>query len=185
GGAFRRAGRGRAGQGGGLGLRELGVGPGRERAVAAALGPRGSALLADDVQAGLRLLEQAHAAGLGNLTVLVGARPAELVERYAVVPRAELLNSRVPAVTTEGFGYDPERGELWFAGETAEAVWLELEARRRALAAEVQRLQENPAAPPPAADPRLVAAGERLVRALAGAGEAGRWFEAPLRARVD
>src|SRR5207248_402373 len=70
-------------------------------------------------------------------------------------------------------------------GETAEAVWLELEARRRALAAEVQRLQENPAAPPPAADPRLVAAGERLVRALAGAGEAGHRFEAPLRARVD
>ena len=172
-------------QGARLALSELEVEPGRERAVAAALGPRGSALLADDVRTGLALLEEAHAAGLGNLTVLVGARPAELVERYAVVPRAELLNSRVPAVTTEGFGYDPERGELWFAGETAEAVWLELEARRRALAAEVQRLQENPAAPPPAADPRLVAAGERLVRALAGAGEAGHRFEAPLRARVD
>ena len=168
-----------------LALSELEVEPGRERAVAAALGPRGSALLADDVRTGLALLEEAHAAGLGNLTVLVGARPAELVERYAVVPRAELLNSRVPAVTTEGFGYDPERGELWFAGETAEAVWLELEGRRRALAAEVQRLQENPAAPPPVADPRLVAAGERLVRALAGAGEAGHRFEAPLRARVD
>src|SRR5437763_204667 len=172
-------------QGARLALSELEVEPGRERAVAAALGPRGSALLADDVRTGLALLEEAHAAGLGNLPVLVGARPAELVERYAVVPRAELLNSRVPAVTTEGFGYDPERGELWFAGETAEAVWLELEARRRALAAEVQRLQENPAAPPPVADPRLVAAGVRLVRALAGASEAGRRFEAPLRARVD
>ena len=119
-----------------LALSELEVEPGRERAVAAALGPRGSALLADDVRTGLALLEEAHAAGLGNLTVLVGARPAELVERYAVVPRAELLNSRVPAVTTEGFGYDPERCELWFAGETAEAIWLELEARRRALAAD-------------------------------------------------
>ena len=172
-------------QGARLALSELDVAPGRERAVAAALGPRGSALLAEDVQAGLRLLEQAHAAGLGNLTVLVGARPAELVERYAVVPKAELLSSAVPAVTPEGFGYDPERGELWFAGETAEAVWLELEARRRALALEVERLQSNPAAPPPAADPRLVAAAERLVRALAGAGEAGRRFEAPLRARVD
>jgi chromosome segregation ATPase len=172
-------------QGARLALSELDVEPGRERAVAAALGPRGSALLADDVQGGLRLLEQAHAAGLGNLTVLVGARPAELVEHYAVVSKAELLSSPVPAVTPEGFGYDPERGELWFAGETAEAVWLELEARRRGLAAEIQRLQENPAAPPPAADPRLVAAGERLVRALAGAGEVGRRFEAPLRARVD
>ena len=168
-----------------LALSELDVEPGRERAVAAALGPRGSALLAEDVQAGLRLLEQAHAAGLGNLTVLVGARPAELVERYAVVSKAELLSSSVPAVTPEGFGYDPQRGELWFAGETAEAVWLELEARRRALALEVERLRSNPTAPPPAADPRLVAGGERLVRALAGAAEAGRRFEAPLRARVD
>src|SRR5437868_4397938 len=172
-------------QGARLALSELDVEPGRERAVAAALGPRGSALLADDVQGGLRLLEQAHAAGLGNLTVLVGARPAELVERYAVVSKDELLSSAVPAVTAEGFGYDPERGELWFAGETAEAVWLELEARRRALTLEIQRLQENPAAPPPAADPRLVAAGERLVRAPAGAGETGRRFAAPLRARVD
>jgi chromosome segregation ATPase len=172
-------------QGARLALSELEVEPGRERAVAAALGPRGSALLADDVQAGLRLLEQAHVAGLGNLTVLVGARPAELVERYAVVPKDELLSSPVPAVTPDGFGYDPERGELWFAGETAEAVWLELEARRRALALEVERLRSNPAAPPPAADPRPVAGGERLVRALAGAAEAGRRFEAPLRARVD
>src|SRR5256714_7260986 len=168
-----------------LALSELDVEPGRERAVAAALGPRGSALLADDVRGGLRLLEQAHAAGLGNLTVLVGARPAELVEHYAIVSKAELLSSPVPAVTPEGFGYDPERGELWFAGETAEAVWLELEARRRGLAAEIQRLQENPAAPLPAADPRLVAAGVRLVRALAGASEAGRRVEAPLRARGD
>src|SRR5438270_9692865 len=172
-------------QGARLALSELDVESGRERAVAAALGPRGSALLADDVRTGLALLEEAHAAGLGNLTVLVGARPAELVERYAVVPRAELLNSRVPAVTTEGFGYDPERGELWFAGETAEAVWLELEARRRALAAEVDRLRENPTAPLLAADPALVSAGERLVRALTGAAETGRRLEAPLRARVD
>jgi chromosome segregation ATPase len=172
-------------QGARLALSELDVEPGRERAVAAALGPRGSALLAEDVQAGLRLLEQAHTAGLGNLTVLVGARPAELVERYAVVSKAELLSSSVPAVTPEGFGYDPQRGELWFAGETAEAVWLELEARRRALALEVERLRSNPTAPPPTADPRLVAGGERLVRALAGAAEAGRRFEAPLRARVD
>jgi chromosome segregation ATPase len=172
-------------QGSRLALSELQVDAGRERAVAAALGARGSALLVDDVQAGLRLLEQAHAAGLGNLTVLVGARPAELVESYAVVPKDELLRSTVPAVTPEGFGYDPERGELWFAGETAEAVWLELEARRRSLAAEVDRLLENPTAPPPAADKALVSAGERLVRALTGAAEAGRTFEAQLRARVD
>ena len=172
-------------QGARLALSELEVEPGQERAVAAALGARASALLVDDVQAGLGLLAQARAAGLGNLTVLVGTRPAELVERFAVVTKEELLGSHVPAVTPEGFGYDPERGELWFAGETAEAVWLELEARRRALASEVERLRSNPTAPPPAADPRLVASGERLVRALAGAAEAGHRFEAPLRARVD
>src|SRR5207253_429173 len=85
---------------------------------------RAEPLLAGDAEARLRLREPAHAAGLGNLTVLVGARPAELVERYAVVPKQELLSSVVPAVTPEGFGYDPDRGELWFAGETAEAVWL-------------------------------------------------------------
>jgi chromosome segregation ATPase len=172
-------------QGARLALSELDVEPGRERAVAAALGPRGSALLAKDVQAGLRLLEQAQAAGLGNLTVLVGTLPAELVKGYAVVSKHELLSSKVAAVTADGFGYDPDRGELWFAGETAEAVWLELEARRRALEREVERLQSNPTAPLPAADPRLIGAGERLVSALVGAAEAGRRFEAPLRARVD
>jgi chromosome segregation protein len=172
-------------QGATLALAQLDVEAGRERAVAAALGGRASALLADDARAALALLEQACAGGLGNLTVLVGARPAELVEHYAVVSKDELLNSSVPAVTTEGFGYDPQRRELWFAGETAEAVWLELEARRRALALEVEELQANPRAARPVASPRLIVAGERLVRALAGGAEAGGRFEAPLRARVD
>ncbi len=58
------------------------------------------------------------------------------------MPREELLGSDGPAVTPEGHGYDPERGELWFAGETAEAVLLELDARRKALAAEATRLAE-------------------------------------------
>jgi chromosome segregation ATPase len=172
-------------QGARLALSELVVDAGQERAVAAALGPRASALLADDVHSGLALLERARAAGLGNLTVLVGTRPTELVERYAVVSKEELLASPVPAVTREGFGYDPGSGELWFAGETAEAVWLELEARRRALEREVEELRTNPAAPPRTADLRLVGAGERLVRALAGAAQVGLRFEAALRGRVD
>jgi chromosome segregation ATPase len=172
-------------QGATLALSELEVDPGQERAVAAALGERASALLARDAAAALALLEQARAAGLGNLRVLVGRRPSELVRGYAVVARDELLDATTPAVTGEGFGYDPGRGELWFAGETAEAVWLELEARRRTLAAEVEELKARPAGPPPAADPRLVAAGERLVRVLAGAAEAGRRFEGALRGRAD
>ena len=44
------------------------------------------------------------------------------------------------AVTAEGHGYDADRGELWFAGETGEAVLLELDARRRALADEADEL---------------------------------------------
>ena len=95
-----------------------------ERAVAAALRQRASALVADDVRSAFALLERARAAGLGSLTVLVEAREPEL----PVVPKEQLLSSSVPAVTPEGFGYDPQRGELWFAGETAEAVLLELEA---------------------------------------------------------
>jgi chromosome segregation ATPase len=166
-------------------LSELGVEPGRERAMAAALGHRGSALLAEDAHAALVLLEQARAAGLGNLTVLVGVRPAELVEGYAVVAKEDLLRSSAPAVTPEGFGFDPQRGELWFAGETAEAVWLELEARRRALALEIEELQRAPQRPPTVASPRIVAAGERLVRVLAGGAAVSNRFEAPLRARVD
>ena len=47
----------------------------------------------------------------------------------------------MPAVTEDGIGWDPSRGELWFAGETAEAVLLELEARRRELHAEVEELR--------------------------------------------
>jgi chromosome segregation ATPase len=171
-------------QGARLALAELEVEPGRERAVAAALRARASALLANDPPAALALLEQARAGGLGNLTVLVGAAPAELVGELPVVSKDDLLGSPVAAVTPEGFGYDPQRGELWFAGETAEAVWLELDARRRSLAREIEQIRSRPAAPV-VADPRLVAVAERLVAALAGAGGAAARFEAPLRARVD
>jgi chromosome segregation ATPase len=168
-----------------LALSELEVEPGRERAVAASLGARASALLADDPAAALSLLEQARAGGLGNLTVLVEAKPAELVAQYAVVPKEDLLSSKVRSVTPEGFGFDPDRGELWFAGETAEAVWLELEARRRALAAEVADLETNPSRPASAANPRLIEAAEQLVRVLQGAAALAGRYEAPLRARVD
>ena len=44
------------------------------------------------------------------------------------------------AVTSEGDGHDADRGELWFAGETGEAVLLELDGRRRALADEAAEL---------------------------------------------
>ena len=174
-----------------IALSMLDVEAGRERAVAAALGPRASALLADDAASGFALLERARAAGLGSLFVLVARDPAQLVRELPVVSKEELLSSSVPAVTAEGFGYDPQRGELWFAGETAEAVLLELQARRRKLAAELEELRARTATPIPddayslERDPRLarlLAMAERLVGALDVPSDR---FETPLRAHVD
>src|SRR5438270_12810896 len=88
-----------------IALSLLDVEPGRERAVAAALGPRASALLADDAASGFALLERARAAGLGSLFVLVARDPAQLVRELPVVPKEQLLSSTVAAVTPEGFGY--------------------------------------------------------------------------------
>jgi chromosome segregation protein len=175
-----------------LALSLLEVEPGAELAVAAALGHRGSALVSADPRAAFELAQRARAAGLGSVTILAGRDPAELVRELRVVAREELLASAVPAVTREGFGYDPGRGELWFAGETAEAVWLELEARRRALSAEVEELEERAAAPIPQdgcfheADPltiRLL----RIAQELAGALDVGSGarFDGRLRARAD
>src|SRR6266513_1108421 len=147
-----------------LALSLLDVQPGSERAVAAALAHRAAAIFADDSRAALALAERARGAGLGNVVVLTRP-PADVVAELPVVPKEELLRSPVPAVTPEGFGYDPGRGEIWFAGETAEAVWLELAARRRALAAEVDELEARVAAPIPEA--AYNAARDPLTEALA------------------
>ncbi|HLY93931.1 MAG TPA: AAA family ATPase [Gaiellaceae bacterium] len=169
-----------------IALSLLDVEPGMERAVVAALRQRASALVADDAQAAFALLERARSAGLGSLTVVIGRREPEL----PVVAKEELLSSTVAAVTPEGFGYDPQRGELWFAGETAEAVLLELQARRRKLAAELDELRSRTSTPIPdnayslERDPRLqrtLALAERVVRAL----DVPDRFETPLRAHVD
>jgi chromosome segregation protein len=94
-------------------------------------------------------------------------------------------------VTTEGFGYDPERGELWFAGETAEALLLELQARRRSLASELDVLRTRLEAPIPEAayslEPNPVADrslqfAQRLLHALDVSLD---HVEAPLRGDVD
>jgi chromosome segregation protein len=169
----------------------LEVEPGRERAAAAALGRTASAVVRDDEAGAFALLERARDAGLGSLVVLVGRDPAQLVARMPVVSKEELLASSVPAVTPEGFGYDPSRGELWFAGETAEALLLELQARRRSLASELDELRARLAAPIPEAayslaqNPfaqRSAGLAERLVRALEVSVER---LEAPLRGEVD
>jgi chromosome segregation protein len=123
-----------------LALAGIHVDSGAERAVSAALGWRASALVADDPAHALELLERARRAGLGALAVVVRDRAEQVVRGTEVVPAEQLLEASSPSVTPEGHGYDPERGELWFAGETAETVLLEQESRRRALEAEVERL---------------------------------------------
>ena len=122
-----------------LALLLLDVAPGHERSVAAALSHRASAIVADSPARALELVVSAMSSGLGSLLVLVGRDPQQLVD-LPVVERDELLASQVPAVTADGIGWDPQRGELWFAGETAEAVLLELDARKRALHDEVAAL---------------------------------------------
>ncbi len=174
-----------------IALSLLEVEPGHERAVAAALGRSASAVVRDDAAGALALLERAREAGLGSLVVLVGRDPAQLVAQVPVVAKEELLASTVRAVTPEGFGYDPERGELWFAGETAEAVLLELQARRRSLASELDELRTRLDTPIPDAAyslerspfaERSVQLAERLLHAL---DISVQHLEAPLREDVD
>src|SRR6476469_6873451 len=90
-------------QGERLALSLLQVEPGTERAVAAALGPRASALVAPTAKAAFELLERAAAAGLGSLRVLAGRSPRELVDELPVVAKEALLESQVPSVTREGY----------------------------------------------------------------------------------
>jgi chromosome segregation protein len=174
-----------------IALSLLDVEPGRERAVAAALGRSASAVVCDNTAGALALLERARDAGLGSLVVLVGRDPAQLVAQMPVVAKDELLASQVPAVTPEGFGYDPERGELWFAGETAEALLIELQARRRSLASELDELRARLEVPIPDTaysferDPlseRSLELAERLLGALE---VSVAHLEAPLREDVD
>ncbi len=170
-----------------LALSALDVEPGDERAVAAALAHRAAAVLADTPDRALELVEHARSSGLGSLVVLVGRDPNELVSKLPVVPLEELLRSAVPAVTREGIGYDPEKGELWFVGEAAEAIQLELEAQLRLLETQARELTARAARAEPRirhADRRLVASAERLETALGLAVAAARKHEAPLEAEA-
>jgi chromosome segregation protein len=202
-----------------LALSLLEVEAGYERAAAAALGARAAALVAADTPGALALVERARKAGLGDLAVLVpsraeerrpgrppllgaeplssrvrprpgGERVAELLEDVWLAEPSELAQAESGIlVTREGHCFDAARGELWFAGETAEAVLLQLDARRRALAQEAdeleRRAEELPAEAPPVPTGPLSALAERLASALQDAATCAERFEAPLRARVD
>ncbi|HMJ00929.1 MAG TPA: AAA family ATPase [Gaiellaceae bacterium] len=171
-------------QGERLVLSSLEVGEGDERAVAAALAWRAAAVLAPDAATGLKLLEQARAAGLGNLGVVVGGATPDA----PIVPKEHLLEAKELSVTREGFAYDPQRGELWYAGEAAEAVLLELDARRRALESEIEELDaaaERAANTPAAPDSSLAEAAERLASTLAESVKLASRFEPSLGARAE
>ena len=95
-------------------------------------------------------------AGARPLRELAAGDPAalRLLDGIWLVPAERLLEATHGIViTNEGHGYDAERGELWFAGETAEAVLLEMDARRRALADEADELAAAPR-PRPMPPPR-------------------------------
>ena len=225
-------------QGEQLALAGLEADPGCERAVAAALAWRASAVSASSTAEGFSLLERAREGGLGSLLVLVppvrsmargepptpgataltdhvrtragGERALALLEDTWLVADEELLQARRGLVVTRtGHGFAPEQGELWFTGETAESVLLELEGRRRSLEREVAELERAaeeavkraeeaarrmekaraalPASPrvAPAMLERLVAGTERAVTVLVRAAESGTRLETPLRARAD
>jgi chromosome segregation protein len=202
-----------------LALSQLEVEAGYERAVAAALFGRAAAVIAADASAALAVVERARKGGLGDLAVLVPPRePARRRSRPPLVG-AQPLSSRVRAkpggervaelladvwlaepsdlaraeggvlVTREGHCYDADKGELWFAGETAEAVLLQLDARRRALAREAEELERRaeglPAEVEPARPEPLAQLADRLGAALGQAIATAARFEAPLQARVD
>ena len=180
-----------------LALSLLDVDAGFERAVAAALSWRASALVARDPVAALALLERARESGLGSLAVVVerqstaaGAPPVAGARAFAGLARGDaaalalldgvwlvererlLAATHGIVITAEGHGYDADRGELWFAGETAEAVLLELDSRRRDLTVEAGRLAA-------AAEAAGVAAG--AATAAAKAAEAAYAEAAPRR----
>jgi chromosome segregation protein len=192
-----------------LALSALDVEPGAERAVAAALAWRASAVLAADAHAALRLLERARSEGLGSLSVVLdaasdarGAPPVagaralrELVSGdeaalrlldgvWLVDPDRLLDATHGTVITADGHAFDADRGELWFAGETAEAVLLELEGRRRDLADEIDELTALAAAAAASADELAVSASAAEAAFAAVAHLRGRTLDEPLLAAL-
>jgi chromosome segregation protein len=140
--------------------------PGYERAVAAGLGWRAGAVVAERLTDALAVLSEA---GGEVAVVLADTRPpaASLPPAPGARPLIEVVTVRDPvagrllegvwlvedlaqvghgvAVTRAGEGIDADRGELWRTGDAGEAAWLaaraerdRLEAEARALAAEHQ-----------------------------------------------
>jgi chromosome segregation protein len=135
--------------------------PGYERAVAAGLGWRAGAVVAERLSDALSVLSQA---GGEVAVVLADTRPpaASLPPAPGARPLIEVVTVRDPvagrllegvwlvddlagvdhgvAVTRAGEGIDADRGELWRTGDAGEAAWLAARAERDRLEAEARAL---------------------------------------------
>ena len=161
--------------------------PGYERAVAAGLGWRAGAVVAERLTDALAVLAEA---GGEVAVVLADTRPpaASLPPAAGARPLIEVVTVLDPvagrllegvwlvddlaevdhgvAVTRAGEGIDADRGELWRTGDAGEAAWLAARAERDHLAAQDA-----------AAGTEHTAAAEAADRAGAEAQEAGRLDE--------
>jgi chromosome segregation protein len=159
--------------------------PGFERAVAAALGWRAGAVVAERIDDAIGMIGAAegelaivlagrvgaHASGsagrpLTEVCTVHDASLAPLIEGIRLVDDLTAVTSGV-AVTVDGTGIDAERGELWRTADAAEAAWLAARAERDRLRDSLPGLAGEREATAAAA----VQAAARLDEALAG--EAG------------
>ena len=169
--------------------------PGYERAVAAGLGWRAGAVVAERLTDALAVLAEA---GGEVAVVLADTRPpaASLPPAPGARPLIELVTVLDPvagrllegvwlvddlaevghgvAVTRAGEGIDADRGELWRTGDAGEAAWLAARAERDHLAAQDAAAAAEHAAAAAAAD-----------RAGAEAQESGRLDELAQAALAD
>jgi chromosome segregation protein len=181
---------------------------GYERAVAAALGWRAGAVVAERIGDALDLLGRAE----GEVAVVLrearpleptlppapGARPlsevadvsdpaaARLIEGVWLVDDLGAVEHGV-AVTSEGAGIDLERGELWRAADAGEAAWMAARAERdrlaATLAADERAADEADAhAAEAAAQAATTAAAEAAARAELAAAQTA-WASAQAQAR--
>jgi chromosome segregation protein len=159
--------------------------PGYERAVAAGLGWRAGAVVAERLTDALSVLSEA---GGEVAVVLADTRPpaASLPPAPGARPLIEVVTVRDPvagrllegvwlvddlaqvdhgvAVTRSGEGIDADRGELWRTGDAGEAAWLAARAERDRLEAEAKALANEHEAAEAAAE-AAVAEAERAERA--------------------
>src|SRR5689334_20995170 len=147
--------------------------PGFERAVAAGLGWRAGAVVAERLTDALSVLAEA---GGEVAVVLADTRPpaASLPPAPGARPLIEVVTVRDPvagrllegvwlvddlaqvdhgvAVTRAGEGIDADRGELWRTGDAGEAAWLAARAERERLETEAEGLAAEHAAAVAAAE---------------------------------